>query len=86
MMLTIDAFRVSDLAVVISYVEAIQEHERIGVPDLKPGREIGADYAQMLIRTVAERNGCILLARMETDSVGFACQPYEIIFAKRLDT
>jgi ribosomal protein S18 acetylase RimI-like enzyme len=72
-MLTIDAFQPSDLAVVIKYVEAIQEHERVGVPDLKPGREIGSDYARMLVRTVAERNGCLLMARTETDIVGFAC-------------
>jgi hypothetical protein len=71
-MLTIDAFQLSDLAVMMKYVEAIQEHERIGAPDLKSGSEIGSDYAQMLIRTVAERNGCIRMARAETDTVGFA--------------
>jgi ribosomal protein S18 acetylase RimI-like enzyme len=72
-MLTIDAFRPADLAVVIRHLEAIQEHERIDVPDLKPGREIGADYARMLVRAVAERDGCMLLARMEAEAVGFAC-------------
>jgi hypothetical protein len=50
-MVTIDAFQPSDLATLIRFVEAIQEHERIDVPDLKSGSEIGPDYAQMLIRT-----------------------------------
>jgi ribosomal protein S18 acetylase RimI-like enzyme len=72
-MLTIEAFQLSDRAVLIRFVEAIQEHERIGAPDLKPGREIGAGYADLLIRTVAERNGCIRMARAEIDAVGFAC-------------
>ena len=70
---TIDAFQLSDLPAVTRHVEAIQEHERIDVPDLKPGSEIGSDYARMLVRTVAERDGCLLMARAETEIVGFAC-------------
>ena len=72
-MITIDAYQPSDLAAVTRYVEAIQEHERADVPDLKPGSEIGADYARMLVRTAAEQNGRILMARAETGVVGFAC-------------
>jgi GNAT superfamily N-acetyltransferase len=72
-MLMIDEFRLSDLAALIGFVEAIQEHERIDVTDLKLGSEIGSDYAQMLIRMIAERNGCILMARMRADTVGFGC-------------
>jgi hypothetical protein len=49
-MITIDPFHKSDLAIVIQYVEAIQEFERIHVPELKSGREIGLDYASMLIQ------------------------------------
>jgi hypothetical protein len=30
----------------IRFVEAIQEHERIDVPDLKSGIEIGSDYGR----------------------------------------
>jgi ribosomal protein S18 acetylase RimI-like enzyme len=72
-MIAIDPFRPSDLATVIQYVEAIQEFERIHVPELKLGHEIGPDYASMLIRRVAERNGCMLMARAETRTVGFGC-------------
>jgi hypothetical protein len=39
-MVTIDAFQPSDLATPIRFVEVIQEHERIDVPDLKSGSEI----------------------------------------------
>jgi hypothetical protein len=72
-MLTIDTFQSSDLATLIRFVEAIQEHERIDVPDLKSGSEIGSDYAKLLIRTAAERNGCIRMARAKTKTVGFGC-------------
>jgi ribosomal protein S18 acetylase RimI-like enzyme len=72
-MITIDPFHQSDLAIVIQYVEAIQEFERIHVPELKAGHEIGTEYASMLIHSVAERNGCILMARAETVTVGFGC-------------
>jgi hypothetical protein len=58
-MVTIDAFQPADLAALIQFVEAIQEHERTDVPDLKSGSEIGSDYAQMMVRTAAEKNGCI---------------------------
>jgi len=72
-MITMDPFLQSDLAMVIQYVEAIQEFERIHVPELKAGHEIGTDYASMLIHRVAERNGCILMARAEAVTVGFGC-------------
>ncbi|MGH6814952.1 MAG: GNAT family N-acetyltransferase [Hyphomicrobiaceae bacterium] len=72
-MIQIDSYRPSDRAVLIEFVEAIQEHERIDVSDLKPGPEIGQLYAEILLRRVAEHNGCILLARTETRTVGFAC-------------
>jgi ribosomal protein S18 acetylase RimI-like enzyme len=72
-MITIDAFQPSDLTTLIRFVEAIQEHERIDVPDLKSGTEIGSDYAQMLIRTASKKNGCIRMARAETVTVGFGC-------------
>ena len=72
-MLTIDPFQLSDFPVMVKYIEAIQEHERIAVPILKSGREIGADYARFLIRAVADRNGCILMARIDTVTVGFGC-------------
>jgi GNAT superfamily N-acetyltransferase len=69
----IEAFQPSDFAAVVAFVEAIQDHEREQVPELKPGPEIGKQYAEMLIRAVAERNGCIVMARAHADAVGFAC-------------
>src|SRR5467141_67775 len=72
-MMRIEAFQPSDFAAVVAFVEAIQEHERQHVPELKPGPEIGKQYAEMLIRAVAERNGCMIMARADTAAVGFAC-------------
>src|SRR5262245_61700026 len=57
-MVRIDAFQPADFATVVAFVEAIQEHERIHVPDLKLGSEIGKPYTNLLLRSVAERNGC----------------------------
>jgi hypothetical protein len=72
-MVTIDAFQPSDLATVIRFVEAIQGHERTDVPDLKSGSEIGADYAQTIVRTASEKNGCTRMARAKAVTVGFGC-------------
>jgi ribosomal protein S18 acetylase RimI-like enzyme len=72
-MITIEAFQPSDFAAIVAFVEAIQEHEREQVPELKPGPEIGKQYAEMLMRTVADRNGCLIMARAEAGPVGFAC-------------
>jgi len=72
-MIRIEAFQPSDLAAVVGFVEAIQEHEREQVPELKPGLEIGKQYAEMLIRAVAERNGCMIMARADAGAVGFVC-------------
>jgi len=72
-MVRIDPFQPADFAAVVAFVEAIQEHERIHVPDLKLGSEIGKSYANLLLRSVAERNGCMMMARAEIDAIGFAC-------------
>ena len=72
-MLRIEPFQPADLPVVAAFVEAIQEHERLGVPELKPGSEIGLGYAEMLVRTVAARNGIIVLAKVGERAIGFAC-------------
>lgn len=69
----IEPFRPSDLPRIVSFVEAIQEHERAGVPELKPGSEIGPAYAERLVRTVSARNGLILVARAAEEPVGFTC-------------
>jgi len=72
-MIRLDAFQPSDFAALVSFVEALQEHEREQVPELKPGPEIGKRYAEMLMRVVAERDGCMIMARAEAGAVGFAC-------------
>src|SRR5260370_42446502 len=72
-MIRIEAFQPSDFAAVVAFVEAIQEHERDQMPELKPGPEIGKQYAEMLMRAVAERNGCMVMARAEAGAVGFLC-------------
>jgi ribosomal protein S18 acetylase RimI-like enzyme len=72
-MIAIDSFRDSDLQAIIGFVQAIQEHERVLESDLKPGVEIGAAYAQMLIQTAAGQEGSILVARAAGRAVGFVC-------------
>ena len=70
---SIDAFEDGDLAAITRFVEAIQEHERLGVPELRAGSEIGPSYVELLIRTAAERTGHILMAREESRAIGFVC-------------
>jgi ribosomal protein S18 acetylase RimI-like enzyme len=72
-MVEIVPYRLTDRDTLIAFVEAIQEHERIDVPGLKPGPHIGASYAELLLLRVGERDGCILLAQEEGRAVGFAC-------------
>jgi ribosomal protein S18 acetylase RimI-like enzyme len=72
-MIRIEAFQPSDFAAVVGFVESIQEHERDKIADLKPGAEIGKQYAETLMRLVAERNGCMFMARADARAIGFAC-------------
>jgi ribosomal protein S18 acetylase RimI-like enzyme len=72
-MIRIEAFQPSDFAAVVAFVEAIQEHERERVPEIKPGPEIGKHYTELLISAVTERNGCLIMARADAGPVGFAC-------------
>jgi ribosomal protein S18 acetylase RimI-like enzyme len=66
-------YRPSDFPALIQFVEAIQEHERAAVPELRPGPEIGAFYAEMLVRKVASEGGSILMARAGGRNIGFVC-------------
>ncbi len=72
-MIRIDPFLPSDIIDVVTFVEAIQEYERAAVPDLKLGSTIAQVYAELLVRTAAERNGCIFLAKADFRSIGFVC-------------
>jgi ribosomal protein S18 acetylase RimI-like enzyme len=72
-MVQIVPYQPTDRDTLIAFVEAIQEHERIDVPGLKPGPHIGASYAELLLLRVGERNGCMLLAQEEGRAIGFAC-------------
>src|SRR5262245_43845623 len=72
-MVRIHTFQPADFPAVVALVEANQEHERIHVSDLKLGTEIGKSYTNQLLRSVAERNGCMLIARAEVGAIGFAC-------------
>jgi len=69
----IEAFQRFDFAAVVEFVEAIQEHEREKVPELRPGQEIGKQYTEMLMRVVDDGNRCIIVARADTRTIGFAC-------------
>ena len=71
-MLRIEPYRPADLPLVVTFVAAIQEHERAAVPELKPGREIAGAYAEMIERSVRQKNGVMLMARRGTETLGFA--------------
>jgi ribosomal protein S18 acetylase RimI-like enzyme len=77
-MFEIVRYRATDLEALIQFVEAIQEHERAAVPELKPGSEIGPLYAETLIRKVSNQDGCILMAKAGGRSIGFACTWKEV--------
>ncbi len=77
-MIRIDTYQPSDFTAVVAFVATIQEHERELVPELKPGPEIGKQYAEMLMHAVAERDGCMIMARADAGPVGFACAWIEV--------
>jgi ribosomal protein S18 acetylase RimI-like enzyme len=70
---TIDPYTPADFSVLVGFVSAIQEHERMTVPELKSGREIGDQYATSLVHTVQEQSGVLLLAKDKGEPLGFVC-------------
>jgi ribosomal protein S18 acetylase RimI-like enzyme len=77
-MFEIVRYEPADLADLIRFVEAIQEHERAGVPELRPGPEIGPPYAETLVHNVSNQNGCILMAKAGGRAIGFVCAWNEV--------
>jgi GNAT superfamily N-acetyltransferase len=77
-MIRIEPYRRDDLPLVVEFVSAIQEYERGIVPGLKPGFEIAEDYAAMITKNVREKNGVILMARLDRQTLGFVCAWAEI--------
>jgi ribosomal protein S18 acetylase RimI-like enzyme len=66
-------FAPGDLPLIADFVAAIQEHERATVPELRPGSEIAASYANMIVATAAGKDGVILLAKVAGETLGFIC-------------
>ena len=66
------AYQPDDFDALARFVEAIQEHERKAVPELKLGPEIGG-YAQSLVGMVESHHGAIPLAKNDGDTMGFIC-------------
>jgi ribosomal protein S18 acetylase RimI-like enzyme len=62
-----------DRPVIEDFVAAIQEHERLLVPELRTGAEIAAEYAAHLIAGIEQRDGVLILAKAGAESVGFVC-------------
>jgi ribosomal protein S18 acetylase RimI-like enzyme len=62
-----------DRPVIEAFVAAIQDHERLLVPELRPGTEIAADYAARIVAQIEQRDGVLVLAKEGAESVGFAC-------------
>ncbi len=69
----VDSFQATDFELIRNFVESIQEYERAQVPELKSGAEIGADYTKMLTDQIAERQGLILIAKIDNNAIGFIC-------------
>ena len=72
-MFRIEPYQPADLPSVVAFVAAIQEIERASVPELKPGSEIGSDYAGLILGKAAERDGIVLMARSRDEAIGFVC-------------
>jgi (aminoalkyl)phosphonate N-acetyltransferase len=70
---TIIPYQTNDLVCLKRFVVAIQEHERVNVPELKTGKEIGASYADYLLKNIADNNGNILLAWHAGEPIGLIC-------------
>jgi len=77
-MFRIEPYEPADRPLVASFVAAIQEHERASVPELKPGPEIATAYAEMIERSVREKNGVMLVARRGAETLGFAAGWVEV--------
>ncbi|HEY9757320.1 MAG TPA: GNAT family N-acetyltransferase [Oculatellaceae cyanobacterium] len=71
--IVIDSFQPTDFEVIRGFVESLQEYERAQVPELKTGAEIGANYTKSLIEKIADRDGIILIAKIDSNAVGFVC-------------
>jgi ribosomal protein S18 acetylase RimI-like enzyme len=69
----IESFNPADLPLIAAFVAAIQEHERACIPDLRPGSEIAASYADNVVAVAGEKDGVILLAKAAGEAVGFVC-------------
>lgn len=72
-MISIGPFLSGDLAEIRHFVEALQDHERILVPELKPGSEIGAEYCKLLFSNIESKQGLMLVARSDHKAIGFIC-------------
>jgi ribosomal protein S18 acetylase RimI-like enzyme len=70
-MLHIEPFQRADLPLIETFVAAIQDHEGTTVSDLKPGSEIAGDYVRLLVRSLRESDGVMLMARRGAETVGF---------------
>lgn len=77
-MLRIEPFQRADLPLIATFIAAIQEHERATVPDLKPGGEIADDYVRTMVRRIHEADGAMLMARQESDTLGFVAGWIEV--------
>jgi GNAT superfamily N-acetyltransferase len=71
--ITIEPFQPDDLATVVAFVAAIQEIERVLVPELKTGAEIADEYTQRIMGNVAAHDGVMLMAKRDGRTIGFAC-------------
>jgi ribosomal protein S18 acetylase RimI-like enzyme len=77
-MLRIEPFQRADLPLAVTFIAAIQEHERVNLPELRPGGEIADDYVKAMARRLRENNGVMLMARQGANTVGFVAGWVEV--------
>ena len=70
-MLRIEPYHPADLPLVTTFIAALQDHERAAVRELKPGHEIASAYVEAMLRRLRENDGVMLMARRETETIGF---------------
>lgn len=72
-MFVIQPYGQSDFPSLVKFVADLQEHERRHERNLRPGKDIGEDYAHLILQNVAEKDGVMLFAQAPDHALGFIC-------------
>jgi ribosomal protein S18 acetylase RimI-like enzyme len=72
-LMNIVPYKSENFSALVRFVAAIQEHERVLVPELKSGHDISEQYAHRILKMVQKNNGTILIARDGDQEIGVIC-------------